>query len=76
MIKLINETSDMHKPYTGIARIEILLEDEINLDEMFEGLERFLSASGYYRLKPTSRLGCQIEITDELDGLRVSIPEE
>ena len=27
-------------------------------------------------LKPTSRLGCQIEITDELDGLRVSIPEE
>ncbi len=27
-------------------------------------------------LKPTSRLGCQIEITDELDGLRISIPEE
>ena len=27
-------------------------------------------------LKPTSRLGCQIEISDELDGLRVSIPEE
>lgn len=48
MIKLINETSDMHKPYTGIARIEIVLEDETNLDEMFEGLERFLSASGYY----------------------------
>ena len=27
-------------------------------------------------LKPTSRLGCQIEVTDELDGLRVSIPKE
>ena len=27
-------------------------------------------------LQPTSRLGCQIEISDELDGLRVSIPEE
>ena len=48
MIKLINETSDMHKPYTGIARIEIVLEDETNLDEMFEGFERFLSASGFH----------------------------
>ena len=27
-------------------------------------------------LKPTSRLGCQIEVTDKLDGLRVSLPEE
>ena len=27
-------------------------------------------------LKPTSRLGCQIEVTDKLNGLRVSIPEE
>ena len=27
-------------------------------------------------LQPTSRLGCQIEVSDELDGLRVSIPEE
>ena len=27
-------------------------------------------------LQPTSRLGCQIEVTDKLDGLRVSIPEE
>ena len=27
-------------------------------------------------LKPTSRLGCQIEITDELNGLRINIPEE
>jgi hypothetical protein len=27
-------------------------------------------------LTPTSRLGCQIEINDQLDGLRISIPEE
>jgi ferredoxin len=27
-------------------------------------------------LTPTSRLGCQIEINNKLDGLRVSIPEE
>ena len=27
-------------------------------------------------LKATSRLGCQIEVTDKLDGLRVLIPEE
>ena len=27
-------------------------------------------------LMPTSRLGCQIEITDELNGLRITVPEE
>ena len=27
-------------------------------------------------LKSTSRLGCQIEITDELNGLRINVPEE
>ena len=29
-----------------------------------------------YGLKPTSRLACQIEVTDTLNGLRVLIPEE
>ena len=29
-----------------------------------------------FGLTSTSRLGCQIEITDKLDGLRISIPEE
>ena len=29
-----------------------------------------------FGLTPTSRLGCQIEVTDELDGLRVRLPEE
>ncbi|MBF0423757.1 MAG: 2Fe-2S iron-sulfur cluster binding domain-containing protein [Magnetococcales bacterium] len=28
-----------------------------------------------FGLTPTSRLGCQVAITDQLDGLRVTIPE-
>ena len=27
-------------------------------------------------LQPTSRLSCQIEVTNELDGLRMTIPDE
>ena len=27
-------------------------------------------------LQPTSRLSCQIEVTNELDGLRMTIPQE
>ncbi|WP_216695152.1 2Fe-2S iron-sulfur cluster-binding protein [Dietzia psychralcaliphila] len=40
-------------------------EDEL---EMLEGA---MSPAG-----PTSRLSCQIELTDDLDGLTVRIPEE
>ena len=29
-----------------------------------------------YSLSETSRLGCQIEMSDDLDGLKVSIPED
>jgi 2Fe-2S ferredoxin len=29
-----------------------------------------------FGLTQTSRLGCQIEVSDRLDGLRVSIPED
>ena len=29
-----------------------------------------------FGLTPTSRLGCQIEVTEELDGLRVTLPAE
>ena len=28
-----------------------------------------------YEVRPTSRLSCQIKVTDELDGLTVDIPE-
>jgi 2Fe-2S ferredoxin len=29
-----------------------------------------------YGLKPTSRLGCQINLTEELDGLELSLPAQ
>ena len=29
-----------------------------------------------YGVKATSRLGCQIVVTDELDGLKVSLPDQ
>ena len=29
-----------------------------------------------FGLTPTSRLGCQITVTDDLDGLVVSLPSE
>ena len=29
-----------------------------------------------FGLKPTSRLGCQVEVTDALDGLKVTLPGE
>ena len=29
-----------------------------------------------FNLTPTSRLGCQIRISDELSGLRVHIPDD
>lgn len=47
MIKLINETADMHKPYTAVRNIEIELDDEASLDEMLDAFKRFLQASGY-----------------------------
>jgi 2Fe-2S ferredoxin len=28
-----------------------------------------------YELRPSSRLSCQIKVTDELDGLVVTVPE-
>lgn len=28
-----------------------------------------------YEMKPTSRLSCQIKVTDDLDGLVVNVPE-
>lgn len=47
MIKLINETADMHKEHTAVRNIEITLADEANLEEMLDAYERFLQASGY-----------------------------
>lgn len=47
MIRLINETADIHKPYTGINRIEFIVEDEASLEELLEAFEKFALASGY-----------------------------
>ena len=37
--------------------------------------ERELLEAAASEVKPTSRLSCQIQVTDELDGLVVRIPE-
>lgn len=47
MIKLINETSDIHRPYTPVEKIEIAIGDEASLIEMLEAFKGFLQASGY-----------------------------
>ena len=46
------------------SRLEELSEDEEDMLDLAFGLTR------------TSRLGCQIIITDELDGLTVALPSE
>ena len=46
-MRLINETADIHKPYTGINRVEIMVQDEATLDELLEAFEKFALASGY-----------------------------
>ena len=47
MMRLISETADIHKPYTGISRIEFIVEDEASLEELLEAFEKFALASGY-----------------------------
>ncbi|MET4697731.1 2Fe-2S ferredoxin [Constrictibacter sp. MBR-5] len=44
------------------------------LDEPSEDEEDMLDLA--FGLTPTSRLGCQITVTDDLDGLVVSLPSE
>lgn len=44
------------------------------LDEPSEDEEDMLDLA--FGLTPTSRLGCQIVVTDELDGLVVTLPAE
>ena len=47
MIRLINETADIHKPFTAVQKIEIVVEDEASLTQLLEAFESFLQASGY-----------------------------
>ena len=47
MIKFINNTNDIHKPYTAIESIEMCIADESSLPDILEAFEGFLKASGY-----------------------------
>lgn len=54
----------------------VIIEDEAvykNLPEATEDEEDMLDLA--FGLTHTSRLGCQIILTDELDGLKVKLPE-
>ena len=56
------------------ATCHVILEEEIynNLDEPEEAEEDMLDLA--FGLTHTSRLGCQIILTPELDGMRVRLP--
>ena len=47
MIKLINETPDIHKPFTAVEKIEMTIGDEASLTEMLDAFKLFLQAGGY-----------------------------
>ena len=51
-----------------------ILSDDITLPEMKDDEEAMLSEAFY--VKPNSRLGCQIPITEELEGLEVELAPE
>jgi len=48
MIKFINTTNDIHKPYTAIESIEMTIGEESSLADLLEAFEGFLKASGYH----------------------------
>jgi len=48
MIKFINTTDDMHKPYTAVQSIEMCIAEESSLSDILEAFEGFLKASGYH----------------------------
>lgn len=48
MIKLVYETPEIHKEYTGVKSIVMEVEAEASRDEMLEAYESFLRAIGYH----------------------------
>ena len=48
MIKFVNTTNDIHKPYTAVESIEMCIADESSLPDILEAFENFLKASGYH----------------------------
>lgn len=52
----------------------ILNADEVELPEKGDDEEAMLSEAFF--VKPNSRLGCQIQITENLDGLKIELAPE
>jgi ferredoxin len=48
--------------------------NQVNLPEMGDEEEAMLSEA--YHVKPNSRLGCQIQITSNIDGLEIELAPE
>lgn len=59
-VKLVYERPEMHSPYSAVNRVEIVLDEERNLDEMLEGYKQFLQAIGY-------TVNGEIEVTEFYD---------
>ncbi len=53
------------------ASCQVYVLNEIPLPEMRDEEEAMLSEA--YNVQPNSRLGCQIHITEEIDGLEVQL---
>jgi hypothetical protein len=60
MIKLIYETPESHKEFTGMYSCEIEIQDEASLDEMLDSYAAFLRAIGYQ-----IPLGAYVQITED-----------
>jgi ferredoxin len=56
------------------ASCQCYILNDVALPEMGDDEEAMLSEAFY--VKPNSRLGCQIAITDELDGLELELAPE
>lgn len=56
------------------ASCQCYILNDVALPEKNDGEEAMLSEA--FHVKPNSRLGCQIHITDELDGLALELAPE
>jgi hypothetical protein len=60
MIKLIYETPESHKEFTGMHSCEIEIQDEASLEEMLDSYAAFLRAIGYQ-----IPIGAYVQITED-----------
>ena len=56
------------------ASCQCYVTSDVELPEMADDEEAMLSEA--FHVKPNSRLGCQIPITEELDGLEIELAPE